>query len=87
MGGSLTAKSQSFVQDLFSKKLIDRVETRNIELKLNKNVLSNFKKIIDSIFEFELIWLKYKQKLQIKRKIKLKNDNLERIKVLKKRFK
>ena len=44
MGGSLTAKSQSFVQDLFSKKLIDRVETRNIELKLNKNVLSNFKK-------------------------------------------
>ena len=87
MGGSLTAKSQSFVQDLFSKKLIDRVETRNIELKLNKNVLSNFKKIIDSIFEFELRWLKYKQKLQIKRKIKLKNDNLERIKVLKKRFK
>ena len=87
MGGSLTAKSQSFVQDLFSKKLIDRVETRNIELKLNKNVLSNFKKIIDSIFEFELIWLKYKQKLQIKRKIKLMNDNLERIKVLKKRFK
>ena len=53
----------------------------------NPNVLSNFKKIIDSIFEFELRWLKYKQKLQIKKKIKLKNDNLERIKVLKKRFK
>ena len=87
MGGSLTAKSQSFVQDLFLKKLIDRVETRNIELKLNKNVLLNFKKIIDLIFEFELKWLKYKQKLQNKRKIKLKNDNLDRIKVLKKRFK
>ena len=68
-------------------QLIDRVETRNIELKLNKNVLLNFKKIIDLIFEFELKWLKYKQKLQNKRKIKLKNDNLDRIKVLKKRFK
>ena len=32
---------------------------------------------------FELEWLKFKQKFK-KRKIKLKNDNLERIKVLKK---
>ena len=31
--------------------------------------------------------VKFKQKIQKKRKIKLKNDNLERIKVLKKRFK
>ena len=36
---------------------------------------------------FELEWLKFKQKNQKKKKIKLKNDNSERIKILKKRFK
>ena len=68
------------------KKLIDRVETRNIEIKLSKKVLEDFEEIISSVFKFELEWLKYKQILQKKRKFKLKNDNLERIKVLQKRF-
>ena len=86
MGGSLTAKSQKFVNELFQKKLIDRVETRNIEIKLSKKVLKDFEEIISSVFRFELEWLKYKQALQKKRKFKLKNDNLERIKVLQKRF-
>ncbi len=86
MGGSLTAKSKKFVNELFKKKLIDRVETRNIEIKLSKKVLKDFEEIISSVFRFELEWLKYKQALQKKRKFKLKNDNLERIKVLQKRF-
>lgn len=86
MGGSLTAKSKKFVNELFKKKLIDRVETRNIEIKLSKKVLEDFEEIISSVFRFELEWLKYKQALQKKRKFKLKNDNLERIKVLQKRF-
>ena len=87
MGGSLTAYSKDFIFNLYKKNLIDRVETRNIELKIDRKVLKNFDKIIDLIFMFELEWLKFKQKIQKKRKIKLKNDNLERIKVLKKRFK
>ena len=87
MGGSLTAKSEKFVSKLFQQKLIDRVETRNIELKLNTKVLENFEDVINSIFKFELEWLKFKQKLQKGRKMRLKNDNLERIKVLNKRFK
>ena len=86
MGGSLTSKSKNFVRKLFEKKLIDRVETRNIELKLSWKVLKNFEEIISSIFRFELEWLKHKQQLQKKRRIKLKNDNSERIKILKKRF-
>ena len=64
MGGSLTAKSEKFVSKLFQQKLIDRVETRNIELKLNTKVLENFEDVINSIFKFELEWLKFKQKLQ-----------------------
>ena len=87
IGGSLTASSKEFVGNLFKKKLVDRVETRNIELKINNNVLQDFEIIIDKIFKFELEWLKFKQTLQKKKKIKLKNDYYERIKVLKKRFK
>jgi 4-hydroxy-2-oxoheptanedioate aldolase len=86
MGGSLTAHSKNFVTNLFKKNLIDRVETRNIELKINYKILNNFENAINSIFRFELEWLKFKQLLQKKRKIKLKNDNLDRIKILKKRF-
>ena len=87
MGGSLTANSKNFVKKLFEKNLINSVETRNIELKINTKVLKNFEQIITAIFHFELEWLIYKHKMQKKRKIKLKNDNLERIKILKKRFK
>ena len=87
MGGSLTAYSKDFIIQLYKQNLIDRVETRNIEIKINKKVLENFERIIDLIFLFELEWLKFKEKIQKRRKIKLKNDNLERIKVLKKRFK
>ncbi len=86
MGGSLTANSKSFVKNLFNKKLIDRVETRNIEIKINSFVLNNFDQIINSIFKFELDWLRYKHRINKKRKIRLKNDNLERIQILKQRF-
>ena len=87
MGGSLTANSKDFIYKLYKKKILDKVETRNIEIKLNNYVLNNFENIINSIFMFELEWLKFKQKNQKKKKIKLKNDNSERIKILKKRFK
>tara|TARA_Y100001970_G_C14243061_1_gene866118 strand:+ start:891 stop:1670 length:780 start_codon:yes stop_codon:yes gene_type:complete len=86
MGGSLTSHSRNFVKKLYLKNLLDRVETRNIEIRLSNKVINNFENIIEAIFKFELEWLKYKQSLQKKRKFKLKNDNLERIKVLKKRF-
>ena len=87
MGGSLTANSKDFIYKLYKKKILDKVETRNIEIKLNNYVLNNFEDIINSVFMFELEWLKFKQKNQKKKKIKLKNDNFERIKILKKRFK
>ena len=87
MGGSLTANSKKFVIEMYKRRLVDRVETRNIELKISNNLLNDFEKIIELVFKFELEWLKFKNKLQKKRKIKLKNDNLDRIKVLKKRFK
>ena len=80
MGGSLTPNSVEFVRQLFKKNLLDRVETRNIEIKLNNKVLDNFKEIVVKIFNFELEWIKYNQKRNLKSKNKIKNDSVSRIK-------
>jgi 4-hydroxy-2-oxoheptanedioate aldolase len=60
IGGNMTVKSKKFINELFSAKLIDRAETRNIEFKINKNTLKNFDMIIYLILKFEIEWLKYK---------------------------
>ena len=87
MGGSITAKSKLFVQKLFEEKLIHIIETRNIQLKLSKKDFLNFKDIIEDIFDFEILWLNYLYFQSKKKKFKLDNDYLERIRVLKKRLK
>lgn len=88
MGGSLTNNSKSFINTLFEKKLLDRVETRNIEIKLNKKTIKNLDKIIFEIFNFELEWLKYKLNNPGLRKYKSKiviKDYMSRIKEIEKR--
>ena len=87
MGGSLTPRSLEFVQKLYKNKLLDRVETRNIEIKLNNNVIRNFKKIIIKAFNFELEWIKFNHEREMNKKDKIKNDSLDRIKELKTRIK
>ena len=87
MGGSVTAKSKTFVNNLYKKKLIQIIETRNIQLKLSNKVIYNFEKIMDEVFNFEILWLNFAYLRSRKTKFKLKNDYLQRIKVLKKRLK
>ena len=65
---------------------MDRVETRNIEIKLNDKVFNNFDKLIIDIFNFELEWIRFKQKKFLRVKNRIKNDNFTRIKELKKRI-
>ena len=86
MGGSLTTRSLDFANKLYKMKLLDSVETRNIEIKLSDQVFTNFNKLIIDIFNFELEWIKYKQKRFSKTKNVIKNDNLSRIRELKKRI-
>ena len=86
MGGSLTPNSVDFVRKLFQKKLLNSVETRNIEVKLNNYVLKNFREIIISIFNFELEWIKYNKKISLK-KNRIRNDSVSRIRELNKRLK
>ena len=62
MGGSITPRSKIFINKLYLKKLLHRVETRNVEIKLSKKTIENIDKIVIEIFKFELDWLKYKLK-------------------------
>lgn len=87
MGGSLTPRSLDFAKQLFDLKLLDRIETRNIEIKLSNKVFSNFDELIIDIFNFELEWIRFKQKRFSKVKNRIKNDNSSRIHELKKRIK
>tara|TARA_Y100000389_G_scaffold183385_1_gene200815 strand:- start:3547 stop:4323 length:777 start_codon:yes stop_codon:yes gene_type:complete len=86
MGGSITKNSKNFISMLFKKKLIDRVETRNIELKLNNKMLNNFDKTIALIFSFETDWLRYKYEKFKLNKI-VKKSILKRISEIDKREK
>ena len=80
----MTVKSKKFIKKLFIKKLIDRIETRNIELKLTNKTVKNLENIVALIFKFEVNWLKYKnQKLMLDNIIK--KSNLKRIKEIENR--
>lgn len=88
MGGSITPKSKDFIEILFKKKLIDRIETRNVEMVLNKSTIKNLKKIIIQIFIFEMDWIKYKFKnLKSKRSNIERHEHNKRIKEIEKRIK
>jgi len=79
MGGSITQNSKEFIQSLFEKKILDYVETRNIEIKLSKKSINNFEKIIIGSFQFEIEWLKYRIKNNKNLPINLVIDYKKRI--------
>jgi hypothetical protein len=86
MGGSITPNSMKFLNELYKKKLINNIETRNAELKLTKNILLQMDKIIPEIFEFEIMWLK-QSNLNKKINYYKKKDNLKRINEIRLRLK
>ena len=87
MGGSITPLSKDFINYLYKKKLLHNIETRNVEIKLSKKVISNLDTIIPLILDFELTWLKFKLNKQSTKKNKLIfNDYLNRVQELEKRL-
>tara|TARA_A100001015_G_scaffold288473_1_gene359357 strand:+ start:3046 stop:3819 length:774 start_codon:yes stop_codon:yes gene_type:complete len=62
MGGSITPLSKSFIANLFRKKFLNYIETRNIEIKLSKKSIKNLDNIISKAFEFEVEWLKIRMR-------------------------
>jgi len=59
MGGNLTHKSIEMTKDLFKQRLLDCVETRNIEIPLNLKTLKNINDIISEALIFETHFLEY----------------------------
>ena len=88
MGGSITPSSKNFIKKLYSKKLLHRIETRNVEILLSKKSIENLKQIILKAFEFEIDWLIYKKNSNITKKNRLLFlEYTKRIKEIKERFK
>lgn len=87
MGGSLTYKSKNFIELLFKKKLINRIETRNVEILLSKRTISNLKQLIFLAFDFEMEWIKNKLRHQKHKNKVIVNDYSSRIKEIKNRLK
>ena len=85
MGGSITVNSKNFIKNMYEEKLINNIETRNLELKLSNRNISNLDKIIPEIFEFEMLWLKFRNTRKDTNILK-KKDNSKRILIIKKRL-
>ena len=66
---------------MYSKGLLDRIETRNVVIGLNKNNIVNIDKVIQKALDFEIEWLQYKLSISSK----LSSDYSERIGLLKNR--
>ena len=60
MGGNISVKSKDFVKGLYDKKSLDKIETRNIIFKLNKNNTQNLEEAVKKALSFESLWLRTK---------------------------
>ena len=60
MGGNISVNSKDFVKKLYNKKLLDKIETRNIIFKLNKNNVDNLEDAVKKALSFESLWLRTK---------------------------
>jgi 4-hydroxy-2-oxoheptanedioate aldolase len=81
MGGNVSTRSTKFVKDTFTKGLLDRIETRNVVIGLNKSNIVNIDNNIQKALDFEIEWLQYKLSISSK----LSADYSERIGLLKNR--
>ena len=60
MGGNISVNSKDFVKKLYNKKLLDKIETRNIIFELNKNNVENLEEAVKKALSFESSWLRTK---------------------------
>lgn len=62
MGGNISYDSLSVIKNLYQKKLLDKIETRNVIVSLNDDNVKNLEYTINDILNFEIKWLEYKFK-------------------------
>jgi len=81
LGGAISTDSLEFIKRLVDKKLIDKYETRKVVYQasaISSNPISGLKKGL----EFELLWLKSKQRYYSR----IKQEDQQRIDMLERRF-
>lgn len=81
LGGSVSTRSTKFIKDMYNKNLLDRVETRNVVIGLNKDNINIIDNVIQKALDFEIEWLQYKLSISSK----LSAEYSERIGLLKNR--
>ena len=60
MGGNINPKSSKFINEMYNKKLLDGIETRNLIITLNDNNIDNLDNLINDCLSYEKDWLQYK---------------------------
>jgi hypothetical protein len=60
MGGNISKESCEFIKELFDKKLLDKIETRNMVVSLNKKNIKILENTIKEVILYEIEWLKFK---------------------------
>jgi len=63
MGGNISVKSSKFIKEMFTKGLLDRIETRNIVIELTSDNIDSINNIIQKSLDFEIKWIEYKLNL------------------------
>lgn len=81
LGGAISLDSKSFIENLVSKDLIDKYETRKLVYK--KDAIQNIVKGLSEGIKFELLWLKSKRRYYHR----IKNEDEKRIVMLEERVK
>jgi hypothetical protein len=81
LGGSVSTRSTNFIKDMYSKNLLNKIETRNVVIELSKNNITNIDSVIQKALDFEIEWLHYKLSISSK----LSAEYSERIGLLKNR--
>ena len=57
IGGNISINSREFIESLYNKNILDRIETRLVVCELSKPIIENFSNLIDNAIELEKMFL------------------------------
>lgn len=81
LGGNISVNSTTLIKKLYELNLLDKIETRNVVIKLNDSNICDLTQTIRKVLDFEVNWLEYKSKHYFK----VSDDCIHRAGLLKNR--
>ena len=82
LGGAISTDSIEFIKYMSANDLIEKYETRKVVYKVTQDSKFNYEKALIKGVEFELLWLKSKQRYYSR----IKHEDAVRIPMLEKRL-